>query len=816
MKADLHVHSTHSRRPSVWLLQKIGCPECFTEPRRVYELARRAGLELVTLTDHNTLDGCRELGEQPGFLWGEEVTAYFPEDRCKIHVLVYGLNERQHREIQELRENVYELAEYLTGADLRHALAHPLSAVNDRLTAEHFEKLLLLFKTFELNGDQTTEVNERLRLILARLTPERLAHLADRHDRAPLHPEPWRKLLIGGSDDHSSLTVGQTYTEAPGATDWAGFWQAVEAGESRVEGHSATPQGIARNYYGIAYQFYRAKLGLARHAEKDTLLRFAERVLQSEPPAPGGLFSRLCFRWSHRPPRPESAGGSLAELLRDRALRRIWNDPRLLELVRQGRKPTADLDAVWFDFMREVSNQVLADFSERVLDHFVGGNLFDVFHSVGSAGALYALLAPYFVAFSLAAGERRLSAALLDRLEDPHDEPPASARVAVFTDTFHEVNGAALDLRRQLAQAARTGKDFTVLTCAAEPVPSEPRVRNFAPIGVYDLGSSGGPRLNYPPFLALLDHCHRENYTHIHAATPGPLGLAALAVARLLRLPLLGTYRNDLPRQALHATDDPAAEEALWLYVAWFYGQMDRIYVPSRITADELADRGLDPAKLLLQPRGVDISLFHPRRRAEAGSSLPPGPKLLYVGRLAEEKNLDLLAEAFVHLHDEMPAVSLILVGEGPRRAHLERRLAGRPVHFLGLRRDEELAAIYAACDLFVFPSIIDTFGSAVLEAQAAGLPVLVSERGGPRENMLPGITGETVSGRDPRELALLLTRLLRDELARLQMGQAARRHAEKRAYESAFHDSWQTYRDLRTAPPPPPTPVPIPEAAHF
>jgi len=170
MQADLHVHSRYSTRPSQWFLQKIGCPESFTEPLHLYHIARRRGMTLVTITDHNKIDGALEIAHLPGTFIGEEVTSYFPEDGCKVHVLVYHITEAQHVDIQKLRASIYDLVGYLQQADITCALAHPFYSVNDRLTATHFEKLLLLFRNLELNGDSSPDSNRCLEDLVARMT----------------------------------------------------------------------------------------------------------------------------------------------------------------------------------------------------------------------------------------------------------------------------------------------------------------------------------------------------------------------------------------------------------------------------------------------------------------------------------------------------------------------------------------------------------------------------------------------------------------------------------------------------------------------
>ena len=234
MRIDLHCHSKYSKRPSLWLMQKIGCPESFSEPLALYRSAKEKGMNGVTITDHNVIDGCLELAHLSDSFVSEEVTTYFPSDECKLHVLVYDITEAQHVEIQALRSNVFELVHYLNHWGIHHVLAHPFFAVNDRLTLDHMEEALLLFKNFELNGDQSVAANALLRDVLDRLTPELYGELSDKHNLYLPFDEPWRKNLTGGSDDHSSLHLARTYTEVPGARTKGEFFEGVEEGRTRL------------------------------------------------------------------------------------------------------------------------------------------------------------------------------------------------------------------------------------------------------------------------------------------------------------------------------------------------------------------------------------------------------------------------------------------------------------------------------------------------------------------------------------------------------------------------------------------------------
>ena len=182
--------------------------------------------------------------------------------------------------------------------------------------------------------------------------------------------------------------------------------------------------------------------------------------------------------------------------------------------------------------------------------------------------------------------------------------------------------------------------------------------------------------------------------------------------------------------------------------MTWFYDLADRVLVPTEVYRRELVDTGIPAEKIEILERGVDTSLFHAARRdpgfyertddASLGGSLL---RVLYVGRLAPEKNLGFLLRELRPLLDSRADVELVLVGDGPSRQELARQ-AGDRVRFLGELHGETLATAYASADLFVFPSTTDTFGNVVLEAQACGLPVVVTSEGGPRELVIPGPHG--------------------------------------------------------------------------
>ena len=588
MRIDPHVHSKFSKRPSQWILKKLGCPESFTEPLQIYQIAKACGMTHVTIADHNTISGALEIAHLPDTFVSEEITTYFPDNQCKIHVLALNITEAQHGEIQKVRPNIVELAAYLRDQRILNIVAHPLYAVNERLTIEHFEKLLLLFQNFELNGARNHRENQCLKTVLNRLTPEIMERMAEAHAMAPLYRRSWQKRLWGGSDDHSSLNITRTHTEISAADHPEELTLDNTAIVTKVISSPATPLTMAHNLYGIAYQFYHSKLQLKRYTDKDMLMRFLDANLRANSSGAPTFISKLYLLWQHR--RDKKAKGpvsdSLMSLLRYETRQMIQDDPAFFEAP----GPIGDhvaREQKWFDFVNQSSQRVMLHFGNHLLGHLSGADVFNIFTTIGSAGGLYTMMAPYFVAYAQFAKDRHFSEAVRQRFAPEAGKNGAGQaddlRVAQFTDTFYEVNGVALTLQQHVKLALDTGKHYQLVTCHPEGgALDEPGIRNFKPVGSYELPEYPEQKIFYPPFLEMLHYCYNEGFTQIHTATPGPIGLAALAIARILKLPISGTYHTAIPQYARILTGDDTIEELSWKYILWYYDQLDVIYAPSR------------------------------------------------------------------------------------------------------------------------------------------------------------------------------------------------------------------------------------------
>jgi glycosyltransferase involved in cell wall biosynthesis len=801
-RVDMHVHSRHSIKPSQWILQKLGCSESYSEPEYIYRRLMNKGMDFITITDHNRIDGCLDIARHENVFISEEITTYFPEDKCKIHILAYNISERQHQDIQKVRQNIFELVQYLNSQNIVHVVAHPLFSINGRLGFEHFEKLLLLFKNFECNGSRDKTLNSNLLYILNLLNSNDIELLQNKHNLKAMGLRPWEKGVTGGSDDHSSQNIGRMFTEVPGKCGVEAFLDSISHGVSKPRGPASTPRTMAHNLYSIGYQFCKDRFNLKKKARRDSFLQFMDKALcPGEKTGPGMIDTVISFISSRTRIRAGTGGKELHRALSRETEKLIRTDPEIRRMVKSSVNPHEHMGAKWYRFANQVGNRILAHSLEQLLIQASSSGLMNIFQTLGSAGSLYTLLSPYFISYTMFNQDRQLSAEFVSRFNQ-HKKIKnyvPNTRVAHFTDTFYEVNGVALTLQQQTELAAGSNRDMTIITCkpAGMDIPEQPGVKNFEPIGVFELPEYPELKLFYPPFLEMIDYCFEKRITHIHTATPGPIGMAALAVSRLLNLPVLGTYHTSLPQYTACLTGDYALELLMWKYMVWYYNQLDTVFAPSISTLEELKSKGVRPEKLKVYPRGVDIEKFNPGKRNgffENTFKLGGQFKLLYAGRVSKEKNMHILEQAFKELCKLTSTVHLVIVGDGPYRQEMENSLQGYPATFTGYLQGEDLTQAFASSDLFVFPSTTDTFGNVVLEAQASGIPAIVTDQGGPMENIIANRTGLVIQADSSQALLDAVYSLISNPEKMKRMGLEARTYMEGRSFENAFDETWEMY----------------------
>ncbi|OPH83677.1 glycosyltransferase family 4 protein [Nitrobacter vulgaris] len=285
-------------------------------------------------------------------------------------------------------------------------------------------------------------------------------------------------------------------------------------------------------------------------------------------------------------------------------------------------------------------------------------------------------------------------------------------RILIATDAWHpQINGVVRTLTMTAAAARPFGVDIRFLT-----------PESFRTVA---LPGYPGIRVALPEPTRIAALIAEANPDSIHIATEGPIGLLVRRYCRKHARPFTTSFHTRFPDYI--SARAPIPEAWIWAALRWFHSASRAVMAATPALADELRHRGF--RNVVLWPRGVDIGLFHPR---ETDLRLPR-PIFLSVGRIAVEKNLD----AFLSL--DLPGTKVV-VGDGPARAALERTYPDAV--FLGAQAGEQLAATYAAADVFVFPSRTDTFGLVLLEALASGVPVAAFPAAGPRD-----VIGDTPVG---------------------------------------------------------------------
>jgi glycosyltransferase involved in cell wall biosynthesis len=296
-------------------------------------------------------------------------------------------------------------------------------------------------------------------------------------------------------------------------------------------------------------------------------------------------------------------------------------------------------------------------------------------------------------------------------------------------------------------------------------------------------------RIYAPRLRAFARAAAADGISVVHVTTPGPIGLAARYVAGKLHLPLVGSFHTHLAEYATMLSGSELAGRVMRSYMNWLYRPSRRLLVPSESTRSLLADGGFDRTRIALWTRGVDTQTFSPFRRSDAirdrwGVS-DRRPALIYVGRLSREKGLALFDDLQTALFHHHISHRFIFVGDGPMREELK-KLCPDAV-FTGTLPHADVAEVMASADIFVFPSTTDSAGNVVLEAQACGLPVIVSDQGGPCENMRDGETGFVCEARNAASFCRPVAELFTSGEAKRLMGRAAREYALMRRWPAAL-----------------------------
>jgi glycosyltransferase involved in cell wall biosynthesis/predicted metal-dependent phosphoesterase TrpH len=747
----MHCHSTASQLSRLGVQRSLGLPECATPPEEVYELAKRRGMDFVTITDHDTIAGCLELYGRPDCFVSEELTARFAGEPQAVHILCYGITSGDHEWLQAQSGDVEACAAYLHENGIACALAHPFFNVAAPLTRRHRRRLAALFPVWEVrNGSRAAELNMPA------------AVYVDTHGGTG----------IGGSDDHAGVDIGRTFTEVPDAATPEEFLRHLRHGDAEAGGE----QGSAAKWTHAAMALATRALVIddqgpggadASVPSPAAVLKMAERVIREGAAREGKIAADIG---------PEDA----------RCLLEAWLAGMGLDL--RGRELIAYLQSDGFSHAdlyrraRRIHDRRLRAAVEQGTAAVASGDLASAINGLFEALVPAVPYAPSTVflgaekaKLSNRSGERRRVALIADGIGSMHGVTHTIEQIREHGVPGFEVDviGTDAGVDRRLPAAAELQMPF------------------------YE-----GMTLGVPGLPDLVEALADGGYDLVHVTAPGPAGIAATLLSRVTGVPLLASYHTELAAYAGMRSGDGGVEAIARGALGGFYGAPGMVLSPSPSADASLVGLGTEASRIGRWERGVDCDRFDP---AKADRDAYPGElKVLYAGRMTREKGVDLLAESFLAARRSDPRLHLLLAGGGPEEGELRARL-GEHATFLGWLGGEELACAYASADVFLFASSTDTYGQVILEAGASGLPVVAVAEGGPAaliENRHTGLLCRP----DPDHLAGALLQLASSPALRRQLGSAALGSVRARSWERSMGQLAAGYRralDMHAAAPP-------------
>ncbi len=730
-RADLHVHSTASEESKLGVQRALGLPECATPPEEVHELAKRRGMDFVTITDHDTIAGALQIADRPDVFVSEELTASFRGEPQQVHVLCYGITPDDHDRLQELAADVEAVAEYLHREEIACALAHPFYAVAAPLAARHRRRLAELFPIWEVrNGSRAPELNLPAAVYI------------DTHGGTG----------IGGSDDHAGVDVGRTYTEAPAAATPDEFLAHLRAGRVGDRGD----QGSAAKWAHAAMALTVRALGRGESEaapDPTAVMSMVERVMSQGDARTGALASDLG---------PDDARALLRAWLRSIGLG--LTDAELLAWMQSDDFSHADL------------RRRARRWHERKLEAAVGQVVAAAAGTADGWGpALLGLfdacvpVVPYTPASAFLGREKQ-------KLARGGQEP---VRVALVADAIGGMHGVTHTLDEI--------RDRGVPGFEVEVIGTDMKVdRRLSAVAEVDIPFYAGLKVGVPSPLAVVEAIAEGRYGLVHLCSPGPAGAAAAMTARILELPLTGSYHTELAAYAKLRSGDGALELAVQAALAAFYGGLRR---------RALALGGLRRAARRARRGGRADRALRPRRRHRA---LRPGEARAGALRRAGRPRPRSLRRAPDDREGRRPARRGVprrpRAGPAPAPAAGRRRPGGGAAARAPRRRRDvpRLARRRRARDHLrerrPAPVLL---GDRHVRAGAArgagvGLPVVAVRAGGPAELIRSGWSG-LLCPPEAASLGAAVARLARDPEERERLARGGLAAVRERTWDAAL-----------------------------
>jgi len=799
IRIDLHCHDFHSDRPDERLGRMLGVPETWVTTQQLLRTLESNGTDLVTVTNHNDARTCWELLDAGrDVLVGAEFSCTLPDFGVGVHVLTYGFTPREEERLKALRHDVYRFVDYCNERDLVTVLAHPLQFHSPAglPPMEVMDRLGLLFERFEVvNGQRDSWQNALTASWVEGMGEEEIRAMARRARQSPdlFARNPWRKAMVGGSDDHMAMFAGSTGT----------FLRIPDLARSRKSGRKlsdlaleALRRGDCAPYGGtnqeeklaaalldyfcqvvlnmedpgllrmllhkgepsekmLAMAVANGVFELRRHRTTMSFLRVVHEAFAGKAP---GIAARMLTSRDFRPLLAHLSDIAAARRKGSHELARVVDTAlpgifRLLGelLARRIQGRGSDIEAFLAGQQTQPSSLVERLELPADLRRLVGGaRRRPTGGGMPGLGKLvdglpYPLLSALVVGGASYAASRVLHekrpfldgfAERLGKLRHPH-------RALWLTDTFEDRNGVSSALRALLGEIRE--RDLPIDLCVvSDTLQEEPHLRVLRPIATFESKAYPQP-LRIPDLLEAQKLFGRGGYDRLVCSTEGPMGMVALFLKHAFEVPawfFVHTDWMDFARTNL-AWDRAALSRTRRLLRA-FYHAFDGLFVLNAEMRDWFAGSQMNVPRDRLHATAhwvEDGFRPVPASAADVFPGLREGETvLLYAGRVSAEKGVADLPTILRRVRERVPGARLAVAGTGPALDDLLQAVPDAIA--LGWCDRATLARAYSAADFLVLPSRFDTFGCVVLEAMACGLPVAAYATKGPRDIVEPGLSG--------------------------------------------------------------------------
>ncbi len=579
-KVDLHVHSAFSDHPSEWFLQRLGARESYTTPETIFMEAKKKGMDFVTVTDHNELRGSLLLKEKypDKVITGVEVTTYFPENGCKIHVLVFGLNHVQFEIIDKIRTDIYQFRDYLRQEGLAHSVAHATYSINKKLNIDCIEKLILLFDYFEvINGSRGRAANETLMDALQSLTPEKIDRLYSKYRIEPFSDSGWIKGFTAGTDDHSGLFIGRTYTYSNSDTPEM-FLEQLKSKQTSVSGRH-------NDYQGLAFALYKIACDFSKNRGKPITSSFISSVSDL-------IFEKKSMGFKDR-----------LSLRKIRMFNRVKSDAlqelfvELIDSFQKGKEfPVEETIDIVYDRISRIADHLLREFIAGIEEDLGDGNIMGVFKRISGALPAFFLSAPFFTTMEVL-NQSRL---LLNTLTESYcgRKKLKKRRLLWFTDDTSRVSNMCEVVSEIMSSTNEKRWEVFGAVCSIPENAAACSYLNLQSIYTFKFHPDSSFIIETPSVLSSLKKICEFDPDEIFISTPGPVGILGIIASKLLHINCTVVFDMELYQEIMETIGDEDMGGFAEIAINWLYGLADRIAVAQSENPDMFYDKGYKPEKL--------------------------------------------------------------------------------------------------------------------------------------------------------------------------------------------------------------------------